>query len=222
MTTSASERPGCFARILSIFGRSERNTTSATYDYRLVESVLTKAEISFYHVLRQVAPATTVVMTKVGLKDIFDVPKGATSPQTQRNKIDRKHIDFLLCDMHTMKPLLGIELDDSSHNRADRVERDVFVEQVFRTASLPLLRFPAKQGYQPAQIAEQLQRIVGGTSQSAPTPQPIRATQTPPACPTCGSPMVLRTTRAGANAGQQFYGCSNYPQCRGVISLTKP
>jgi len=41
----------------------------------------------------------------------------------------------------------------------------------------------------------------------------------PPKCPKCGSPMVLRTARIGANQGNQFWGCSNYPRCRGILSL---
>lgn len=35
-------------------------------------------------------------------------------------------------------------------------------------------------------------------------------------CPKCGSEMVLRTTKSGANAGKQFCGCSQYPKCRTV------
>lgn len=38
----------------------------------------------------------------------------------------------------------------------------------------------------------------------------------PPACPECGKPMVLRTARRGANAGNQFWGCSDYPACKGT------
>ncbi len=33
-------------------------------------------------------------------------------------------------------------------------------------------------------------------------------------CPKCGSELVLRTARSGVNAGNQFYGCSNFPKCR--------
>jgi restriction system protein len=40
-----------------------------------------------------------------------------------------------------------------------------------------------------------------------------------PNCPNCESPMVLRTAKRGANAGSQFYGCSQYPKCRGIRSL---
>lgn len=42
---------------------------------------------------------------------------------------------------------------------------------------------------------------------------------TVPVCPTCGKPMTLRTARAGRNAGSQFWGCSAYPQCKGVRNL---
>lgn len=33
-------------------------------------------------------------------------------------------------------------------------------------------------------------------------------------CPKCGANLVLRTATRGANVGNQFYGCSNYPKCR--------
>lgn len=40
--------------------------------------------------------------------------------------------------------------------------------------------------------------------------------QRAPVCPRCGSEMVMRTARHGANAGQSFWGCSKYPTCRGT------
>ena len=40
-----------------------------------------------------------------------------------------------------------------------------------------------------------------------------------PACPECGAPMTIKTARHGTNAGGQFYGCSRYPSCKGILSL---
>ena len=40
-----------------------------------------------------------------------------------------------------------------------------------------------------------------------------------PNCPLCARPMALRTARKGANAGKQFWGCSDYPQCKGTRAL---
>jgi restriction system protein len=45
--------------------------------------------------------------------------------------------------------------------------------------------------------------------------EPAQSTNNPQ-CPRCGSPMVLRTARRGANAGEQFWGCSKYPKCQGT------
>lgn len=39
-----------------------------------------------------------------------------------------------------------------------------------------------------------------------------------PNCPECAQPMVRRMARKGANAGQEFWGCSDYPRCRGTAS----
>lgn len=43
-------------------------------------------------------------------------------------------------------------------------------------------------------------------------------TQAAPSCPKCGSVMVMRTAKKGANVGGQFWGCSKYPECRGIIN----
>ena len=39
-----------------------------------------------------------------------------------------------------------------------------------------------------------------------------------PTCPRCSAEMVLRTAKKGANAGGQFWGCSRYPACKGIVS----
>ncbi len=37
-------------------------------------------------------------------------------------------------------------------------------------------------------------------------------------CPCCGKPMVLRVARHGAHAGSSFWGCSAYPECKGILA----
>ncbi|MGP8153034.1 MAG: NERD domain-containing protein [Smithella sp.] len=39
-------------------------------------------------------------------------------------------------------------------------------------------------------------------------------------CPQCGGPMVMRESKKGQNAGKQFWGCSRFPQCRGIVNIT--
>lgn len=60
------------------------------------------------------------------------------------------------------------------------------------------------------------------TSRTKPSfgPQPAPAATTAaaaaPECPQCGALMVRRTARKGTNAGTRFWGCSDYPSCRGT------
>jgi len=39
-------------------------------------------------------------------------------------------------------------------------------------------------------------------------------------CPKCGSPLRMRVARRGRHRGQKFLGCSRYPDCNGLRSLT--
>jgi restriction system protein len=56
-----------------------------------------------------------------------------------------------------------------------------------------------------------LRTLIGGIQPTLAAKQPAA-----PACPQCGSSMVRRTAKRGANAGGSFWGCSKYPACRGV------
>lgn len=47
-------------------------------------------------------------------------------------------------------------------------------------------------------------------------PVPAMNTEAPPACPQCRSPMVRRVAKQGANKGKEFFGCSRFPNCRGI------
>ncbi len=49
------------------------------------------------------------------------------------------------------------------------------------------------------------------------SPKPITMGGANPSCPRCGSRMVLRTAKSGANIGNQFWGCSRFPTCRGIL-----
>jgi hypothetical protein len=132
-----------------------------------------------------------------------------------------------------MKPLGGIELDDSSHNRSDRKERDALVDAVFSSAGLPLIHVTAKRAYVLDEVAESVRRLLPiqetvlqptapTVIPTSPTPEssfmpPVLPVPAVPICPKCGTAMVLRTGTKGQFQGKQFYGCTNYPKCREII-----
>lgn len=231
----SAEPQGCLAVILSLFGIQARPSEGVSVETRLPpvaieepgsidagglpirlrDDFLSAAEFSFYKVLQQALAGQATICPKVNLADLFFV--AGTGNQALRNKFDRKHVDFLICDARTMQPRCGIELDDSSHGRADRQERDELVNQLFDAAGLPLVRFPVRSAYNAAQLAALLApSLESDQAAQAPSQQP--PVQGTPLCEKCGIPMVRREAKRGTNAGQSFYGCPNYPRCKAVVA----
>ncbi len=210
-----SEPQGCLTVILRVFGirLAAETKSSEQLPYRLRDDFLSAAELSFYRVLMLALDGSHLVCPKVNLADLFFVAR-PNENQSYRNKIDRKHVDFLLCDTATMKPIMGIELDDASHARRDRQDRDEFVDQVFEAAGLPLVRIRAAASYSPQVVADLVRQNISGRA----TPERAVASHADaPTCPKCGLPMVLRTAKRGDQKGEEFWGCRNYPKCREVV-----
>lgn len=121
------------------------------------EFLLTRGEAVFYQTLRRALPHHLIICPKVRLSDLVNC-SGEAWKTGHGSKITQKHVDFVLADVDTTAIALVIELDDRSHQRADRQLRDQFLEKVFVAARIPLLRVPAAAAYDlrllRAQIAE--------------------------------------------------------------------
>ena len=224
MSNPASENSGCLGMLFQLLGlrppggngthNLKLENNSGPPPFRLRDDFLSPAEISFYHVLCMVAGGEWTICPKVRLGDLFFVAQPQEN-QSARNRIAQKHVDFVLCEPRTMKPRAGIELDDSSHDGAKRVERDTLVDDVFAAASLPLLRIRVQAAYPPTEIAERLANVLGAPAPAAPElkPQPAQDASAPQ-CPKCNIPLVSRTGPRGS-----FFGCSSFPRCRHTVQF---
>lgn len=141
--------------VLLVLLRRALTGRGAGLPYLPVDSLLTPAELVFYRVL---LPAVTglpvVVFVKVRLVDLLQIPRGTDGHQSFRARVQSKHIDFVVCDATTLRPVLAVELDDASHRRADRVARDAFVDSVMETIGLPILHVPCAARYHPAEVRD--------------------------------------------------------------------
>jgi len=83
------------------------------------------------------------------------------------NRIGQKHLDFVICDPHSLSVACAVELDHRTHGRADRRARDALLEGALAAARVPLLRVPSRSRYDVAEVralldAQTLQKATQG------------------------------------------------------------
>lgn len=102
--------------------------------------LLTKNEWCEYRKLKQFAEAKNLqVCPKVRLLDIIEPRNDTPNYKSLFYKVQAKHVDFLICDQNLHIKAI-VELDDNSHNQADRQERDQFVDQILTSVGYKVIR----------------------------------------------------------------------------------
>ena len=123
-------------------------------------SLVTRNELRFYRSLHKAVLDDFEIFAMVRIADLIRVEKGSKNGRKWLNKILSKHIDFVLCDPQSLAPVVCIELDDASHQRPDRMERDKFVNDAFDAAELPLLRIPVEASYNAREVRDLIESVV--------------------------------------------------------------
>jgi hypothetical protein len=184
--------------------------------YRLRENFMSTPELALLRILQEMVGQRYVICPKVSLNDIFYIVRPNENVHFF-NKFFRKHVDFLLCDPKTFKPVIGIELVKPVA-RSETREADQFMEDLFLSAGLPLVHVPSSERYVQRDVAELFQLAVMKVKETTPLRASGKADSVP-MCPVCGRMMVLRIHRDGPNAGRKYYGCMDSPKCNGVIKI---
>lgn len=206
------------------------------FPYQRCERLMSEAEGSFYHVLELALPEDIYrVFGKVRLEDLISVREGLDwkTKQSFRNRIKSRHVDIVVVERKTFKPVWAVELDDKSHDSAKRKESDLFLDNALEAAGLPLVRFKAKRSYTTADIQRALGLDQSGLSADDAIAEredsvgsevdSISASRTEDApdsfCPRCYAPMVRKRVRSGKHAGTEVMACSRYPKCRKLLPI---
>lgn len=99
------------------------------------KNILTNNEYYFYKRLKPIAEKYNLqILTKIRLADLIEVNQGMTKRDWNIyfSKIKSKHVDFAIAD--NMKIVLIIELDDKTHQRQERIIRDMFVDDALKVS----------------------------------------------------------------------------------------
>ena len=89
------------------------------------------------------------------------------------------HVDFVLCEPETTRPVLVIELDDRRHHEGTRRERDAFKDEALAAADMPVYRVRARQAYEAVELAREIERLIAGGGRESDAPWPRGSRQRP-------------------------------------------
>lgn len=105
--------------------------------------MFTTNEKEAYHKLKETAEKNGyTVFAKVRLYDLLEPHANIQKRKTYLYKIQAKHVDFVLCDQKLIARYI-IELDDKSHERNDRKQRDEFVDSILEDVGYKVLHIQA-------------------------------------------------------------------------------
>lgn len=124
--------------------------------YKRRRGILSKNEAAFFHALKRAIGDRYVAFAQLPLSVLIYCDREARKGGWH-NKIDRKRVDFVLCDAQTLGVVCVIELDDKSHQRRDRQQRDAFVNEALSAAGIRLARIPAASEYPIDRVQQHLQ-----------------------------------------------------------------
>lgn len=151
-----------FAVLLKISVTFLEKRKKDNISYNKKDSILTESERAFYIVLKNVVGNDFLIFSQVSLLEILAIPNGLSTSQQYiaKNKIQAKHIDFLLCEKESMRPLLVMELDGSSHEKPGRILRDDFLKNALAGAGLPFLPVQKSSHYDEVELSNRIHELL--------------------------------------------------------------
>ncbi len=125
-------------------------------------SIYSKAEKKFLGVLVRAIGDQCFIMGKVRVADLIALAPGLPHDAKRKayDKICHESIDFVLTDKLTMKILAGIDLNNHLNLDAFQLKRAHQVDQAFKKANIPLIRFYEKDHYRISDVRYSIQTQV--------------------------------------------------------------
>lgn len=139
---------------------------SLKYHYKHKDFLMTKSENEFFDIICESVGSNYYVFPQMHLSSFIDHRvRNGQSWGSAFAHINQKSVDYVICDRKYRRPLLAIELDDSSHILDSRQKRDYEVETILKEAGVPLLRFKEINKTSNEGVAERIRDALPGYTQ---------------------------------------------------------
>ena len=130
------------------------------YHYRKRSFFMTKPEHELFDVLMSAVGNDYLIFAQVHLPTLLDNKVVGQNWRGAFRHISEKSVDFVLCDKAYISPKLAIELDDKTHERPERQDRDREVERILKEAGIPLLRLENHGRFNPDELAREISSAI--------------------------------------------------------------
>lgn len=148
------------AIFLFVESKTSINASKKGYKYKRKDFFMSRAEHECYDALIVAVGDKYYVFPQVHLPTLIDNKVVGQNWKGAFSHISQKSVDFVLCDKLYISPKLAIELDDKTHERQDRIDRDGIVERIFKDAGLPLLRLENRGRFNPTELLEKINTVL--------------------------------------------------------------
>jgi len=116
--------------------------------YKPKRYLISLNELNFFKELKKLINIMDLnLLTQVSLYSLIET-KYKKYNYEEFNKIKSKSIDFVIADKKSCRARLCIELDDTTHENKERKNRDIFINELFKSMNIPLLRITVKENYE--------------------------------------------------------------------------
>lgn len=134
------------------------------YKYYAKSYVMTSRENECFKTLNEIFSSKWFVVPQVHLSALLDYRVKGQNWNAAFRHINGKSVDFVLIGKESYKVICVIELDDSTHSKPNRIERDVEIERMFKEAGIPLARISKFESMTKPEIAKVVTDAINGNS----------------------------------------------------------
>ena len=132
------------------------------YKYYAKSYVMTSRENECFKTLNEIFSSKWFVVPQVHLSALLDYRVKGQNWNAAFRHINGKSVDFVLIGKESYKVICVIELDDSTHSKPNRIERDVEIERMFKEARIPLARISKFESMTKSEIAKVVTDAISG------------------------------------------------------------
>ena len=104
--------------------------------FKRKEFLMNIPERKFFKELQKIIPNNYIAFPQVLLSSIVRVTSSRKDFWKYHNKINRKTIDYVIFEKPYFKPVLVIEYDGKTHDKPDRIERDIKVKNILNSSGI--------------------------------------------------------------------------------------